>query len=46
MIEKQNQSAVTLLELLVVIMIMGILASIAVTVYTGHVDRARVGGIG
>lgn len=42
MIEKQKQSAVTLLELLVVVMIMGILASIAVTVYTGHVDRARV----
>ncbi len=42
MIEKQDQSAVTLLELLVVVVIMGILASVAVTVYTGHVDRARV----
>ena len=42
MITKPKNSAVTLLELLVVVMIMGILASIAVTVYTGHVDRARV----
>lgn len=42
MITKPKQFAVTLLELLVVVMIMGILASIAVTVYTGHVDRARV----
>lgn len=42
MIENKNQSAVTLLELLVVLVIMGILASVAVTVYTGHVDRARV----
>ena len=42
MIVKQKKTAVTLLELLVVVMIMGILASVAVTVYTGHVDRARV----
>jgi len=42
MIEHKNQSAVTLLELLVVVIIMGILASVAVTVYTGHVDRARI----
>lgn len=42
MVFKPKQSAVTLTELLVVVMIMGILASIAVTVYTGHVDRARV----
>ena len=38
----EMKSAVTLLELLVVVVIMGILASVAVTVYTGHVDRARV----
>ena len=32
---------VTLLELLVVVMIIGILSTIAITVYTGQVDRAR-----
>jgi len=42
MVFKQKQYAVTLTELLVVVVILGILASIAITVYTGHVDRARV----
>lgn len=42
MFNKDKKSAVTLLELLVVVMILGILSSIAVTVYTGHVERARV----
>ncbi len=42
MINKTKKTAVTLLELLVVVMILGILSTIAVTVYTGHVERARV----
>lgn len=37
----KSKYAVTLLELMVVVMIIGILSSIAVTVYTGQVERAR-----
>ncbi len=38
---KKIQHGVTLLELLVVVLIIGILSTIAITVYTGQVDRAR-----
>ena len=39
---RDAKQAVTLLELLVVLFIIGILATVSVTVYTGHVERARV----
>ena len=37
-----SERAITLLELMVVVMIIGILSSIAVTVYTGQVEKARI----
>jgi prepilin-type N-terminal cleavage/methylation domain-containing protein len=40
--DNNSKNAVTLLELLVVVLIMGILATVSVAVYTGHVERARV----
>lgn len=38
---KNKTTGVTLLEILVVVMIIGILSTIAISVYTGQVDRAR-----
>ena len=36
-----NKKGITLLELLVVIVIVGILATVAIPVYTGYMQRAR-----
>lgn len=38
----EKKTGVTMLELLVVVLIIGILSTIAVTVYVGQVERARV----
>lgn len=40
--KRKEKMGVTLLELLVVVLIIGILSTIAVTVYVGQVERARV----
>ncbi|NQU44142.1 prepilin-type N-terminal cleavage/methylation domain-containing protein [bacterium] len=39
--KSRSHSGVTIVELTIVILIMSILASIGVTVYSGHVERAR-----
>jgi general secretion pathway protein G len=39
--KRKEKTGVTLLELLVVVLIIGILSTIAVTVYVGQVERAR-----
>ena len=38
---KMNKKGITLVEVIVVLLIMGILAGIVVTTYTGYLDRAH-----
>lgn len=40
--KKPNDNGITLVELLVVLVIIGILTTVAVNVYIGHVGRARI----
>ena len=39
---RESQSGFTLIEILVVVLVIGIIASIAVTAYTRQIDKARV----
>jgi len=39
---KKDESGITLIELLVVVLIIGILSTMAATVYTKHIERAKI----